>query len=89
MFVSFTSDNDETVAQVKEKYHIAFPVISIKKEDCYRLNQQNGFPTSIILSTDGLIKFMHSGGSLEKNKINVYFNNTLYPVINKEIATQN
>jgi cytochrome oxidase Cu insertion factor (SCO1/SenC/PrrC family) len=89
MFVSFSSDSPETVSAVQQKYHITFPVISISKEECYRLNQQNGFPTSIILNTAGKIKFMHTGGSLEKDKINTYFNNTLYHLINAEISKQN
>lgn len=89
IFVSFSSDSPETVAAVQQKYHITFPVVSVPKEECYRLNQQNGFPTSIILNAEGKIKFMHTGGSLEKDKINTYFNNTLYPLINAEISKQN
>ena len=86
IFVSFTSDSPETAIAVKQKYHLAFPVISIKKEECYRLNQQNGFPTSIILNTNSIIKFMHTGGFLDKKYINDYFNDALYPVINEEMA---
>lgn len=81
IFVSFSSDNPETVSAVQQKYHITFPVISISKEECYRLNQQNGFPTSIILNTASKIHFMHTGGSLEKEEIKLYFTNTLYPAI--------
>ena len=89
IFVSFSSDSPETVSTVQQKYHISFPVISISKEECYRLNQQNGFPTSIILNTAGKIQFMHTGGSLEKEEIKAYFNNTLYPVIDSEVTKQN
>lgn len=89
IFVSFSSDSFETVNSVQQKYHITFPVLSISKEECYRLNQQNGFPTSIILNTAGKIKFMHTGGSLEKEEIKTYFNNTLYTVIDSEFTKQN
>ncbi|MEI7733960.1 MAG: TlpA disulfide reductase family protein [Ferruginibacter sp.] len=85
IFVSFSSDSLETVNSVKQKYHITFPVISISKEECYRLNQQNGFPTSIILNTAGKIQFMHTGGSLEKEEIKLYFNTTLYPAIQEAL----
>ncbi|MEI8058627.1 MAG: TlpA disulfide reductase family protein, partial [Ferruginibacter sp.] len=85
IFVSFSSDSLETVNSVQQKYHIAFPVISISKEECYRLNQQNGFPTSIILNTAGKIQFLHTGGSLEKEEIKLYFNTTLYPAIQEAL----
>jgi thiol-disulfide isomerase/thioredoxin len=85
-FVSFTSDSPETATAVKQKYNLQFPIISIKKEECYRLNQQNGFPTSIILTRDGVIHFIHTGGSLEKEEINTYFNDSVYPAINAALA---
>lgn len=81
IFVSFTSDTPETVAAVKQKYGLEFPVLSIKKEECYRLNQQNGFPTSIVLNKNGIIQFIHTGGSLKQEEVNTYFNNSVYPAI--------
>lgn len=86
VFVSFTSDAPATVTAVKQKYHLEFPVLSIKKEECYRLNQQNGFPTSIVLSKNGTIAFIHTGGSLEKEEINTYFNNSVYPAIHAALV---
>jgi thiol-disulfide isomerase/thioredoxin len=86
IFMSFTSDAPEKVVAVQRKYKVHFPVLSIKKQDCYRLNQQNGFPTSIILNKDGVIQFIHSGGSLEKEEINTYFNNSVYPAIDSALV---
>ena len=42
-FVSFTFETPEAIAAVRKKYDLKFPVISIKREECYRLNQQFGF----------------------------------------------
>jgi peroxiredoxin len=81
-FISFTYEPFEKLQLLKEKYHLKYPIISIKKEECYRLNQNSGFPTNIILDKNGIMQYLNFGGFIDKEKVENYFSGTLYPKIN-------
>ena len=83
LFVSFTWDNPETIKRVKEKYNINFGILSTDDIECQRLNFSNGYPTSIILDRSGTIKYLHSGGSVEKEKARELVMNELLVEIKK------
>jgi hypothetical protein len=46
---------------LKAKYNIPYTVATINKKECSRLNQDNGYPTTIILDKKGVIKFLKWG----------------------------
>ncbi len=81
-FISFTYEPPEKLQLPKEKYHLKYPVISIKREECYRLNQNSGFPTNIILDKKGTIQYFDFGGFTDVQKVNIYFNETVHSKIN-------
>jgi|ERR1017187_4370219 peroxiredoxin len=85
LFISFTWDNPEAIKRVKEKYGITFPVLSTSDEECSRLNFGNGYPTSIILDRKGTIKYVHSGGSTDKEIARAFIMTTLLSEINGEL----
>jgi thiol-disulfide isomerase/thioredoxin len=68
-FISFTSDSSEDAKESVEKLKLSFPVYPISRNECYRLNFDQGFPTTIIVDKVGKIIFLKSGGSLEKEEI--------------------
>lgn len=68
-FISFTSDSSDDAKESVEKLQLSFPVYPISRNECYRLNFNQGFPTTIIVDKVGKIVFLKSGGSLEKEKI--------------------
>jgi len=83
-FVSFTFEDSKEIDLIKKKYNIHYNVFSISQDECYWLNNNNGFPTSIILDSTGLVKFIHSGDQLDKLEIKKYFTTKVYPLILKE-----
>jgi peroxiredoxin len=84
-FVSFTFENSEQIDAVKKKYNIKYNIFSIPKPECYRLNFSNGFPTNVIIDPSGSVTYIHSGGPLEKPRIKKDFDDTVYPLISKEL----
>jgi len=68
-FLSFTRDNPDDAKLSILKYELLFPIISISNEECYRLNCNSGFPTTIIVDQTGKIVFMKDGGSIEKQAV--------------------
>ncbi|MBK7308888.1 MAG: TlpA family protein disulfide reductase [Chitinophagaceae bacterium] len=79
-FISFTFETPEKIKEITEKYKIQYKIFSIKKEECYRLNQNMGFPTNIIIDPNGIIKLLRTGGPLESGKVkNIIFTEFTQP----------
>lgn len=85
-FISFTFEDSNEIAIIKKRYNIHYNIISISQDECYRLNNNNGFPTSIILDNKGVVKFIHPTDELKKAEIKKYFTTKIYPLIKKELA---
>jgi peroxiredoxin len=85
-FVSLSADNPETIARIKEKYHVHFPMYHLNEEGCYQLNGGMGYPTSMILDEKANVIYTHSGGFTDSVRIWKYiFSNEVYPEIVKEL----
>jgi thiol-disulfide isomerase/thioredoxin len=82
-FISFTWDNAETIMRVKEKYDLQFKVFYSK--ECSRLNLKLGYPTTMILDRQGIIKYIINGGTIDPLKAREFVMNTLLPQIQKEL----
>lgn len=82
-FISFSWDNPETIARVKQKYNLQFKVFSLSAIECRRLNQNNGYPTTIILDKQGKITYLISGGATTTEKAREFVMSTLLPEIQK------
>jgi thiol-disulfide isomerase/thioredoxin len=82
-FISFTWDNQETIKRVKEEYHLQFKVFHSK--ECNRLNLRLGYPTTMILDRQGIIKYLINGGSLDPEKAREFVMTTLLPKIQQEL----
>jgi peroxiredoxin len=69
-FLSFTCDSISDARSIVEKFSLLYPVCSISKAECYRLNLQQGFPTTIIVDRKRRISYIKSGmpSSQEKMK---------------------
>lgn len=82
-FISFTYESPEKIIQLKKKYHIPYKVASINSQECYRLNQNNGFPTSIILDRDGIIYELFTGGDTDKKVAETFISGTVYQCLER------
>jgi hypothetical protein len=66
-FISFTYEPESVIKEIILKYNIKYKVIHIDKTECYRLNFNNGYPTSLILDKDCRIKFIKVGGAINED----------------------
>lgn len=82
-FISFTWDNPETIKRVKEKYQLKFKVFYSKESS--RLNLRMGYPTTMILDRNGIIKYLVSGGALDPEKAREFVMTTLFTKILQEL----
>ena len=74
-FLSFTFENAEQIEIIKKKYNIHYKMISISKDECYRLNLQGGFPTNIVIDQNGIVRYISQLGEADN------FIGTIYSVI--------
>lgn len=84
-FLSFTYEKPEKLKFLKKKYHIKYKVASVGSQECYRLNQNNGFPTSIILNRNGIITDLFTGGDTDNVKARNFIISTVYESIEKTL----
>ena len=84
-FLSFSFESTERLKQLKSKYGIAYPVVTISRNECYRLNQDNGFPTTIILDKNGVIRYLKAGGYVDREKVERFLNDEVYHKILAEL----
>jgi thiol-disulfide isomerase/thioredoxin len=81
LFVSFSNDSDTTISRLAKKLHIKYKVLSLEKEEYYRLNYKNGIPTSFILDKKGIIKYFRLGGPAEIDIASKMLMTEVYPQI--------
>lgn len=84
-FISFTYETTGRIRLLREKYHMQYKVASVSQQECYRLNQNNGFPTSIVLDKNGSIKDLFTGGSTDRKEARTFIINTVYQSINEAL----
>ena len=63
LLITFTCDADTTIKRLIKKYNLQFKVIQLEDNEFYRLNFNNGIPTSMILDKNGSIKYFQVGGT--------------------------
>ena len=78
-FVTFTFESAAAIDRIRKKYNLQYKIISISRTDCYRLNNNNGFPTSMILDKAGNISWITTGGHMDKEKIQKFIIGFVYP----------
>jgi len=84
-FLSFSFESQEKLKLIKAKYNIPYTVATISHQECYRLNQDHGFPTTIILDKNGIIKYLKGGGYTDKEKVQQFLNEDVYNKILAEL----
>ena len=81
LFVSFTFDDQETINRTRKKFNIKYKVVHIDKTECYRLNCNNGFPTSFIIDKKTKIVYSISGAQIDQTKASQEILSEIYPKI--------
>lgn len=77
VFITITLDNEETIKRVRQKYSLLFDIFAASEKECQRLNYGCGYPTSIVLDKTGIVRYRHSGGSINKEEVDEFVLTTL------------
>lgn len=56
--LTITWESKAEVARIKKEHHLNFKVLSVSRDECGRLNLQNGFPTHILVDEKGIIEYV-------------------------------
>lgn len=83
VFLSFTSDDELMIKSLKKEHNIEYNIYSLLRAECYRLNLQNGFPTTIIIDEFGKVNYIKSGGSSNPEKAKEIIEQEIEPVLLK------
>lgn len=81
VFLSFTYESADRIKVLKKKYAIDYVVASVSTQECYRLNQNNGFPTTIILDGNQKIIYLFTGGERSNKEATDYIKSHEIPAI--------
>jgi thiol-disulfide isomerase/thioredoxin len=81
VFISFTYETPATIKKMAKRYKMQYKIFSISQQECYRLNQNNAFPTSIITDSKGVIKLLKSGGTTDKTEARKQIFDSYYPAL--------
>ena len=68
-FLSITRDSPEMAKESIKAHKLPYQIYTASNAECSRLNFKQGYPTTIVTDKHGIIRFMKSGGNLEKEKI--------------------
>ena len=86
-FISFTHEQAANIPMLKRRHRMAYKVASVSNNECYRLNQNNGFPTSIIIGKDGRIIRLFTGGTTNRKEAAAFIRHEIYPILSTALHT--
>jgi len=86
-FISFTNDLKMDAIKSAKRYELLFPIYPISPDESYRLNYEQGYPTTIIVNDLGKVVLIKSGGSLDQAEIDATVHN--YAQIIDSLLLQN
>lgn len=69
--LSFVREYPEDAEKCVQKLHIPYPVCPLSDKESYRLNFNDGFPTNIIIDTQGKIVLIKCGAPTEPEKAKI------------------
>lgn len=81
VFAALTFEKLEQLPGYIKFDKITYPVATLDKEECARLNFYVGYPTSIVINKEGRVALYETGGYLEKEKAEDFFANKVLPLI--------
>lgn len=84
-FISFTYESPKVIEKMREKYGMKYKILSISRSECLRLNQNNGYPTSIVLDRKQKIKDIKTGGAISVDQATQYVMSHYYPLLLEEL----
>lgn len=65
-FLSFTFETTGDIIRIAKEYNLEYPILSVGREDIYKLIFNLGFPTTMLTDKLGKIRYIKCGGSPDK-----------------------
>ncbi len=84
VFLSFTYDSVDITEKTAKKKHIKYTVINMSKDECARIGGGKGYPTSLILGRNGIVKWASVGGPTDEEIASGDIMLVVYPKIKSE-----
>jgi hypothetical protein len=69
------------IKSATKQYNIKYNIYNVTRKEIYKLNLNNGFPTSIIVDAQGKIHYIKIGGSSDPIKANEMVLKEFGPII--------
>lgn len=83
VFISITTDNEERISTIRNRFAVAYDIFSLSFKECGRLNVTYTYPANIIIDKEGIVRFFKTGGSNTEADINHFFRKKLYKKIDR------
>ncbi|MBO9620930.1 MAG: TlpA family protein disulfide reductase [Niabella sp.] len=80
-FYSFTFESPATIKRLTKKGILLFPAYALSGDETNTLSFGAGYPTNIIIDTQGIIRYFRAGGSRDKAEAARYINTRIQPLI--------
>jgi AhpC/TSA family len=78
-FITITYEDAKTIAQCQNMYNMPYRIITMSKEKCLAIKQENNVPTNIIVDKKGIIRYMKCGGDLDADIATQIIIGRMYP----------
>jgi peroxiredoxin len=78
-FLTFTKDKIELAKQTAKKQKFQFNILPFNISDNNYPDFKSGYPLYIIVDKNGIISYIHSGGSPNLAQAKIFFDTEIYP----------
>ncbi len=85
-FFSFTPNTKEEAIESAKKYALPYTIFPVTKDECYRLNCNDGFPVIMITDENNIIRYIKEGASFSEQTELQEADSIIIPKINKMLS---
>lgn len=82
-FISFTFEDDKTIAEIRKQYGILYEIIHVTEKECRTMNLLGGFPVNILLGQNTIVNTVYFGGMGSETVSREFIIQKIFPEINK------
>jgi peroxiredoxin len=85
VFLSLTYESPEVIKEMAVAHKMEYPVVSISRDECAKLNFGKGYPTNMVIDHTGTIQKFVAGGLKDPDEVQEFFNLIYSPGIREEL----
>ena len=84
-FLSFTFEDSDVIEMFIDKFKIKYPILHMPKDDIKKLSLGKGYPTSMVVDSQGNISYLRIGADSDKKEARKIIMGEVYPAILKSL----